>query len=71
LIGSNPASVVLFKQAPQTLVFEALDQSSNCKTSIDVCQHKRAGMKVGCFTASGAVSKLTLSETQRTCRPVW
>ena len=40
LIGSNPATVVLFKQVPQTLVFKALDHRDKCKMSSYVCQHK-------------------------------
>lgn len=58
LIGSNPATVVLFKQVPQALVFESSRSSRNCKTSIDVCQQKSAEMKGRlCFGTSGAVSK--------------
>jgi hypothetical protein len=47
LIGSHLASVVLLKQVPEALVFEAPDQSSNCKTSIDVCQLGRIAFSSG------------------------
>ncbi len=38
LIGSNFAAIILFKQAPQPLMPEALDHPHECKASIYVCQ---------------------------------
>jgi hypothetical protein len=42
LIGSNPAAVILFKQVPQPLVFEALDHRPAVKRQLTFVNTKQS-----------------------------
>jgi hypothetical protein len=43
MIGADPARVILFKQAPQALVFEALDHHPNVKRQLTLVNSEAIG----------------------------